>query len=297
MKKKTALPVEPEVVKTPVKRVSKAKKVVPVVPEVTVPAEPVVVEALASVSAALVAKSTRSTRHQQSVVGLFNELYKALGRVNDKAYVNEMYKAGLKIKDCGSDEYHDRRAMLDLLKEALSYIRFEKRMVLEVNPAWAEAKRAWIRWVSIESVRGHQGQLAMARTFFTRFAGIEARVASLWEDGPDAMDRVLDDLDTLTLEVANFVQEWCTKCGAPVREITPKNGKLPFTPKLCQTCFGAPVVAEVSFEPKHRKVKKPGSAAKRGQNRGPKGHPKAEADGEKKRAKAAAKAARHGEGK
>ncbi|TRZ51056.1 hypothetical protein D4S03_05750 [bacterium] len=224
---------------------------------------------------------------------LYEKFLAATKVINDKAYADKADRLAKIIVDRG-DSWSDRLAMLRLMLEAREYGRFEKAMG-PVQVAWADAQLAWIDRVRAENAKSHKGQLAIARAFFTRFAGVETRITILWEDGPKAMEQVLDDLENLTYEVANFCQPgWCNECGAPVWEITPKNGKPPFTPKLCQTCFKKAPDEGAVDEPK-RKVKKPGSAAKRGQNRGSKG--RAKTDGEKKRAKVAAKAAKRGEGK
>jgi len=262
MKKKAALPVEP-VVKTLKKRATKAKTSAP---ELVVAVPAVSIATPVKTSPAKASKPVRHGRQFDTVLQLYEKFLEATKAIRNTAWSDSQDKKAKAILDRGLDSVPNRLAMKAIMLDARSYGRFEKAMG-DVHVAWADAQLAWIDRVKAENAKSHKGQLAIARAFFTRFAGVETRITTLWEDGPKAMEQVLDDLENLTYEVANFCQPgWCNECGTPVWEITPKNGKPPFVPKLCQTCFK--VLADESvIEPKH-KVKKPGSAAKRDLNRG-----------------------------
>lgn len=282
----------------------RTRKVVVKAEAVTAPVE-VVIEAPAPVVApARAVKPAKPRRQLDSVTTLYEKFLVACKTIQDESYANEADRKAKAIIDRGNDDYPTRLAMLHLMLEvrstAAEYSRFEKRMANEVNPAWAEAQKAWIDWVGAEKIKNHNGQLAMARAFYTRFAGMQARIATLWQDGPDAMDGVRIDLQKLVSEVASYIQPgWCIDCGAPVWEIAPK-GKTPFVPNRDRACHERTLAAlDDAPAPTTKKphVKKPHSAEKRGKGCGPKGKPgTGDDDGARKRAKKAAKAARRGEG-
>jgi len=235
----------------------------------------------------VVKKATKPARQMESVSRLYEKLVVATENIGNKAWVDEADHEAKVIVDRG-DSHTDRLDMLYLMLDAREYARFEKRMALEVNPAWAEAQKAWVDWVEAENAKGHQGKLAMEKAFTKTFIEMSGRIATsrLWQEGPDAVHGVIADLESLTFEVTNFNQKWC-HCGEPI----------PDDWKVCRVHYvRKPAASNTPPELPKRKVKKPGSAQRRHTDGSTGGKGRPSADGTNKRAKKAEKAAAHGEG-
>lgn len=209
--------------------------------------------------------------------------------LNDECEATSLRKRVANVVGLGKDDQILRGTMISILRDVRTQERFET-----VSTAWTKAQTAWSEWVAAENAKKHNGAMAINRAYFPAFVELEARVEAI-KDGNVGDGDLVADLKAVAAEITQefYQANWC-KCGEPLYIITPKDlGKKPFMPKDCNKCHNETPEAEQTTK---RKIKKPGSAAKRGQNRGSKSRAKAE-DGGKKRAVKAAKATRHGEGK
>lgn len=234
---------------------------------------------------------------------LFARVQKAAEPVKNQAFKADLLKRASAIHGLGDDP-ELRSTMVRVLGEAGSYARFERRMDLEVKPSWDQAQIAWTEWVNAEILKGNDGHEAMNRAFGKRYAALQDRTSHLWENGPDAMDELLKELEGMTYEVANYVQPWCNHpgCGVPMFPfLNTKTGKM-VDPKACSVHYvatkqPAKTLAPKAVAPGKRAKQKRHAAARALRANGPikKNQPKA--DGGKKKAKKVAKATKRGEGK
>lgn len=318
---------KPVVVKTPVKRTPKVKKadaLVVVASEAVVSPAPVAV-ATTPVVVALVpapvktapAKASKPAAGMKqkvvwdSVLTLYEKILKATKPIKDTRTQGDFDRMAKLILNRDKDDQPTRLEMLRLMLQARDvaeeYGRFKKRMTEEVSPSWKAANEAWAAWVVSENGKGNQGQLAMERAFTKAFIEMSGHVSTshLWQDGPDAMKQVLENLWALTFEVTNYTQKWCSvpHCGEPIPDDW-KYCQKHFTPRPKNTTTDTSDIAvPVHTPPSQRsKARRHADARARrangpigGKGRNKKGED--ETDGEKKRAKKVEIAAKRGEGK
>lgn len=185
------------------------------------------------------------------------DVSKQFSNEGDKQIAFAEGQAILDRKD--GDCQKNRFAMRRLLRDAEKWVRSEvgwkvadeareaakaaalaeyEDLVAPVRTEWTRANEAWVKFVQAENALGHDGQRAISHELWQAFAGV-APLVVMPKSNPEAISALVTELEGLTFRAGNFVQaRWCKRCGAPVYEIKPKGeGKRPFTPDLCGTCF------------------------------------------------------------
>jgi hypothetical protein len=282
-KKITAAPPEGPVVAAAPKvrrpRKTTAKAVVPVTAPVAVDPTLVVVTDAVPTVVVVAAPKVRRPRppEQDSVETLVKKISESLPGITG----HDAFKDAAWDRMRKAEKDQNRKELIRIIGQA-SALKRRLFAIRDVTSAWQAATAAASAFVAAENKLGRHGQKQFDAGMRDEFVAMDARIGALsWaKDGELAglMTAVLDDLADLTFRTENYVwpHGFC-RCGVPLTETTLKDGKKKVFPR-CKACFSEAKASITSLdempEKVIRRVKKPGSASRRGLGKGPKGRRK-----------------------
>lgn len=148
------------------------------------------------------------------------------------------------VKDTEEDSQENRAKMLDILRSVRAVVEDYKTRqdaylvwftaTEPVRAAIVELDMAVAGWVERELMRGHTGaQEALVAAFSKRIGAAKKRAGNVLVGEVPAF---VSELEKLTEEVRNFVQNWCKWCGTPIPFEIALPGQKPFRIDSCTAC-------------------------------------------------------------